>query len=222
MSLLILGAGGLAREITHVIENDKRINFSQERPYYLSDDESEHGKYRRNGLVVGSIDRFNSWILYSLKNDLDKILHQFIPAVGSPKIKESLVERALAKEWEPFEYIKHKQSFIGDAYIGGGSVVCSMCSITTNVSIGKYVVVNLNCTIGHDVVIEDYVNLSPHCTISGKVTLKKGADLGSAVTVLPGVTIGENSIIGAGAVVNKDIPDNCVAVGIPAKVIREL
>ena len=49
----------------------------------------------------------------------------------------------------------------------------------------------------------------------------KNADLAIGVIVLPGVKIGENSVIGAGAVVTKDIPPNCLAVGIPAKVIRE-
>ena len=46
--------------------------------------------------------------------------------------------------------------------------------------------------------------------------------LGANVTVLPGVTIGNNVVIGAGAVVNKDIPDNSLAVGVPAKVIKEI
>lgn len=54
------------------------------------------------------------------------------------------------------------------------------------------------------------------------VRIKQGAWLGAGATVLPGVTIGENSIIGAGAVVTKDIPDNVIAVGFPAKVIRPI
>ena len=52
------------------------------------------------------------------------------------------------------------------------------------------------------------------------MVIKKGVRLGINVTVLPGVTIGENSVIGAGAVVTKDIPPNCLAVGVPAKPIK--
>ena len=44
----------------------------------------------------------------------------------------------------------------------------------------------------------------------------------SRVSILPGVTIGENAIIGTGAVVTKDVPDNCLAVGVPAKVVKKL
>lgn len=55
----------------------------------------------------------------------------------------------------------------------------------------------------------------------GTVIIKKNAWLGEGVAVMPGVTIGENSVIGANAVVTKDIPDNSIAVGIPAKVIKQ-
>ncbi|AKP67585.1 sugar O-acetyltransferase [Companilactobacillus ginsenosidimutans] len=54
------------------------------------------------------------------------------------------------------------------------------------------------------------------------VHIKDGAWLGAGVMVLPGVTIGENAIVGAGSIVTKDIPDNMIAVGNPARVIREV
>jgi acetyltransferase-like isoleucine patch superfamily enzyme len=54
------------------------------------------------------------------------------------------------------------------------------------------------------------------------ITIKENAWLGANVVVLPGVTIGENAVIGAGAVVSKDIPPNCVAVGVPARVIKQI
>jgi acetyltransferase-like isoleucine patch superfamily enzyme len=83
----------------------------------------------------------------------------------------------------------------------------------------------------HGVVIEDDVQIGSHCSIYsistiddtfGKVALKKNCKIGSHSTVLPGVTIGKNSIVGAHSLVNKDIPDNVVAFGVPAKVVRQL
>ena len=56
----------------------------------------------------------------------------------------------------------------------------------------------------------------------GKVLVKKNAWLGLGVTICPGVTIGENAVVAAGAVVTKDVPDNAVVGGVPAKVIRML
>ena len=56
----------------------------------------------------------------------------------------------------------------------------------------------------------------------GKVTVKKNAWLGINCTMCPGVTIGENAVVAAGAVVTKDVPDNAVVGGCPAKVIKML
>ena len=83
----------------------------------------------------------------------------------------------------------------------------------------------------YGVVIEDGVQVGSHCSIysvstidgsSGKILLKQNCKIGSHSTVLPGVTIGKNSIIGAHSLVNSDIPDNVVAFGVPAKVIKQL
>ena len=93
--------------------------------------------------------------------------------------------------------------------------------------IGAFTYINAK----NDVVIEDYVQIGSHCSIysvstidnkEGEVILKKGCRVGSHSVIMPGVTIGENSIIGAFSLVNRDIPDNFLAYGIPVKVIREL
>jgi acetyltransferase-like isoleucine patch superfamily enzyme len=81
------------------------------------------------------------------------------------------------------------------------------------------------------VTIEDDVQIGSHCSIysistidgkEGKVVLKKNCKIGSHSVVMPGVTVGENAVIGAMSFVNRDIPDNCVAVGVPAKVIKNI
>ncbi len=80
------------------------------------------------------------------------------------------------------------------------------------------------------VVLEDDVQIGSHCSIysvstidnkQGKVVLKKNCKVGSHSTVMPGVTIGENSIVGAHSFVTSDIPDNCVAFGVPARVVKK-
>jgi acetyltransferase-like isoleucine patch superfamily enzyme len=91
--------------------------------------------------------------------------------------------------------------------------------------IGAFTYINAK----HGVLIEDFVQIGSHCSIysistidnkEGQVKLKKNCKIGSHSVVMPGVTVGENSIVGACSFVNSDIPDNVVAAGIPAKVIR--
>lgn len=81
----------------------------------------------------------------------------------------------------------------------------------------------------YGVVIEDEVQIGSHCSIysistiddkKGKVVLKKNCKIGSHSTILPNVTVGENSIVGAHSLVLCDIPDNVIAFGVPAKIIR--
>lgn len=81
------------------------------------------------------------------------------------------------------------------------------------------------------VVLENEVQVGSHCSIysvstidnkQGKVVKKKSCKIGSHTTIMPGVTIGEKSTIGAHSFVTSDIPDNCLAVGVPAKVIKKI
>nr|ADT71685.1 O-acetyltransferase [uncultured organism] len=83
----------------------------------------------------------------------------------------------------------------------------------------------------YGVTIEDRVQIGSHCSIysistiddkGGKVHLKQNCKIGSHSTILPGVSIGENSIIGAHSLVIKDIPNNVIAFGVPAKVVRSI
>ena len=78
----------------------------------------------------------------------------------------------------------------------------------------------------YGVIIEDFVQIGSHCSVysestidnkQGQVKLKKNCKIGSHSVIMPGVVIGENAVIGAHSFVNRDIPDNVTAVGIPVK-----
>lgn len=106
--------------------------------------------------------------------------------------------------------------------------------------IGKNVFINFDCTfldlggitIDDNVLIAPKVSLlseghpvSPHERHSlrvGPIHIKKNAWIGAGAIILQGVTVGENSVVAAGAVVSSDVPDDCVAGGIPARVIKEI
>jgi|SRR6476620_6228646 len=109
-----------------------------------------------------------------------------------------------------------------------------------NTQFGKNIFVNFDCTfldLG-GIQIDDDVMLAPgvkllseghpttaterqHLT-AGKIHIKKNAWIGSNAVILQGVTIGENSVVAAGAIVSKDVPDNSIVGGIPAKIIKSI
>lgn len=93
--------------------------------------------------------------------------------------------------------------------------------------IGAFTYINAK----NGVVLEDFVQVGSHCSIysvstidnkEGRVVLKKNCKIGSHSVIMPGVTIGENSVIGAFSFVNKDIPENMLAYGVPAKAIKNI
>ncbi len=93
--------------------------------------------------------------------------------------------------------------------------------------IGAFTYINAK----NGVIIEDFVQIGSHCSFysistidnkEGQITLKKNCKIGSHSVVMPGVNIGENSIIGAFSFVNKDVPDNVVAAGVPIKIIKKI
>ena len=104
--------------------------------------------------------------------------------------------------------------------------------------VGKNVFVNHGLTVMSvgTVTIEDGVMIAPEVGLftvnheprnirviyTKEIVIKKNAWIGARVNILPGVTIGENAIIGTGSIVTKDVPDNCIAVGNPARVIKQI
>jgi len=100
-------------------------------------------------------------------------------------------------------------------------------SLGVGTDIGAFTYINAKS----GVVIEEDVQIGSHCSIysvstidnkSGKVTLKKNCKIGSHSVILPGTIVGENSVVGAFSLVNRDIPANVVAFGIPVKVMRKI
>lgn len=92
--------------------------------------------------------------------------------------------------------------------------------------IGAFTYINAK----YGVIIEDCVQIGSHCSIysastiddkKGKVILKKNCRIGTHSAIMPGVTIGENSVVGAFSFIEKNIPANVIAYGIPVKVIRK-
>ena len=94
-------------------------------------------------------------------------------------------------------------------------------------SIGKNVFINHDCSfldLG-GITIEDDVLIGPKVSLiteNHPIRIKRNAWIGAASTILPGVTVGENAIVAAGSVVTKDVPDNVVVAGVPAKMIKKI
>ncbi len=120
------------------------------------------------------------------------------------------------------------------AVLGENCNICAHTLIEGDVILGNNVTVKSGVFLWDGTRIADNVFIGPNATFTNDlhprskiypetfqgITIKEGASIGANATLLPGITIGKNAMVGAGAVVVKDVPDQAVVVGNPAKVIR--
>lgn len=121
------------------------------------------------------------------------------------------------------------------ATIGENCNICAFCFIENDVSIGNNVTVKCGVYLWDGIIIEDNVQIGPNVTFTNdkyprakqpfilqRTLIKKGSSIGAGSIILGGLIIGENTLVGAGSVVTKNIPDNELWMGNPAKFIRKI
>lgn len=207
--MLIVGAGGLAKEILEIVHELNIENL------YFFDDINENNFYLYDKYTI-------------LKNDKD-VLHIFSKnnlftiGIGKPLLRKRMYDKFIFLGGKIISLISNK-AHVGSfgTIIGEGAVILQGAIITNDVVVGKCVLLNPNTTVSHDVKIGNFVECSPGVCITGNVKIGDFTYIGTNATILPNINIGKNVTIGAGAVVTKDIPDNSLVVGIPARIIKKL
>ena len=207
--MLIIGAKGFAKDLFCSWKILRNISF-------YDDVNKDIGEFM--------FDRFPI-----LKNEEEAKLffrhkdNKFTLGLGSPRLRYKLYNK-FRKLGGEFSSTLSPLSEIGnyDVEIGTGTNILANALISNSVTIGRGGLIYFGVIITHDCEIGDFVEISPNATVLGNVRVGSFTTIGSSATILPKVRIGKNVLIGAGAVVTKDIPDNTVVMGIPAKVVKEL
>ena len=205
--LAIFGAGASGREVAWLAREcmgaDLQLTFIVDRAELAGD--------ARNGIPV-----------MHLKDFAERFLDTpVVVAIGDPSLREDCVGKCKAAGLASVSLVHPRVEMSQWISVGTGSIICAGAILTTNVTIGSHVHINVGCTVSHDANLGDFVTLSPGVHISGWVTLGRRAFLGTGAVVINGsssrpITIGENAVVGAGACVIRDVAPSTTVVGVPA------
>jgi sugar O-acyltransferase (sialic acid O-acetyltransferase NeuD family) len=213
VKIVILGAGGHARDVLDVLEACNAASLRYEVLGFVVEK-----AYARPGVLVNEL---------PILGDFDWLAQhaaevQVVGAVGNTDLRLRLVGQARMRGARCASAIVHPSAVITRRVkMSEGVVVGAGVTMTSLIELGRHVHVNNACSLAHDVVIGDFATLSPGARISGNVTIGEGAYVGTGATVIEKVKIGAWSTVGAGSAVVSDIPDNTTAVGCPARVIKQ-
>lgn len=135
-----------------------------------------------------------------------------------------IVHNEIVKHVPDFKFVSaiHPNTVIGNnVMIGKGTVIMAGCIISPNVTIGEFCFFATGAILEHDSIMQDYSSLSAGSVTGGMVSIGRFSAIALGVVLMDRIKIGENSVIGSGSLVTKDIPDNVLVYGSPAKIIRK-
>lgn len=210
--LVLLGAGGLARETAELVRSKNRqVEAPQRRRLVglLDDDPRRIGRLVGGLAVLGSRD----WLLGHSEVDLAVcIAHPQRP------LARLGVVRSLQLDDHRFPCLVHPQaSLASSTCLGAGSIIHAGVVATADVSIGRHVVAMPGVVLTHDAVIADGVTLAAGVLLAGGVHIDEGAYVGAGALIREGCRIGAGATVGMGAVVTRDVDAGSVCVGNPAR-----
>ncbi len=207
--LIIAGAGGFGREV-----------FTWARQAW-----GFHGQWRFKGFLDDNPDIYDpnlhpKPVISTIADYEPEEGEYFLCAVGKPQVKEHMAEVLLAKGLSPATLI-HPSVVVGrNVEIGEGAILCPNVVLTCDITLGRFVTLNVSTAVGHDSEIGDWSQTSAFCDLTGGSKVGRKVFFGSRASLLPKLTVGDEAVIGAGSVVVRDVKPGQTVFGVPAVPLR--
>jgi len=204
-NLIIIGAGGLGREI-----------------YFHAMECNEYNKqFRIKGFIdnnINSLDNFKDYPPLLSKIDDYKISGNdvFVCAVGNVSTKKIIISKILIKGGEFISLIHPTARIAHDSKIGDGIIIMKRVDLGSNTKIGNYSFIQADSIIGHDSVIGKFVRIDCKVVCVGGIIIEDEATIHTSAVISHKVTVGRNAIVGALSLVIRNVKNNTTVVGNPA------
>ncbi|WP_329376788.1 acetyltransferase [Streptomyces sp. NBC_01351] len=217
--LLIVGAGGFARETAQAVRDVAAADVARGRPPrwrlagHLDDDASLHGRDVDGVPVLGGCERVHE--LWEAR---------VVVCVGSPRdyaVRARLVRR-LGLPVHRYATVVHPTAVVSDSsMLGVGSVLLAHVVLTAAVRVGSHVAVMPQVVLTHDDAVGDFATLASGARLGGGVRVRRGAYVGAGALVRECAEVGAWSLTGMGSTVLADVPAGEVWAGTPARRLRQ-
>lgn len=209
--IVIVGAGGFAREVAWLIQEVNRTHEIYDFLGFVVSDLSNLRDTDSRSQVLGDYE----WLENNARG-----IDAFAIGIGTPgarlRVSSELSARFSHIEWPAIVH-PSAQFDRESTSLGSGALICAGVVGTVNLAFAPFSMVNLCCTIGHEARIGEGCVINPTVNLSGGVTLKRGVLVGTGAQILQYIEVGEGATVGAGAVVTKNVLPGETVVGIPAK-----
>lgn len=208
MDLIIVGAGGLGREI-----------YS-----WVSQTIESKNEHTIKGFIDDNLQAlmnlpYSVKVLDTISDYTPEINDSFILAIMNPETKKQISNQLIQKKASFFTFV-HPTAIIGtNVTLGKGNIICPYCILTNDIVLGDFVFINTNSTIGHDSTIGHYTSINGKVEITGNSTIGERCLFGVGAVVIPGRRIDNRVTVGAGSVVIRNIKSDKTVFGNPAKYI---
>lgn len=208
--LVLLGGGGHCKSVLDTLHKTKEYS-----EIVITDPNLPAGTEVMGGKVVG-----DDSVLPNLY--VEGFTNAVITAgdVGKPNPRAKLVEMAQNIGFHFPCIIDPTAQVSPSAQIGDGTFIGKNAIINIGAQIGNHCIINTAAIIEHEATIGALTHVASGAIVLGEVTIGHRCFIGAGSTIVQCANLGHDVKIGAGAVVNHDIPDNCTAVGVPAKIIN--
>jgi sugar O-acyltransferase (sialic acid O-acetyltransferase NeuD family) len=204
--ILIWGTSGHALVVADII----RLCEEYEIAGFLDDNRNCHGADFLDTPILGGREQ--------LKRLRKKNFTYLIVGVGDCRARLELADLALTKGFKLATAIHPKTTIANDVFIGRGTVIMAGSVVNPQARIAQNVIINTLASVGHECQLEKGVHVGPGVRLGGGVKIGKGSWIGIGAVAKDNIKIGANVTVGAGSVVIKDLPDNVIAYGVPARI----
>lgn len=206
MVLGIYGSGGAGKEIREIAEQLGRW----EKIVFI-DDISECGKFK-------NIDRIN---FEAFKQEYSIKQSEIIIGLGEPSYKKMLYDKVIACGYHLINIIHPSAIISPTSHLGKGIVIKAGAVISSDAIIEDNVSIEENAVIAHDAIVHRHSQISALVMVAGYCEIGERTFIAINVPIRDRVKIGGNTIVGIGSAVIRDIPDNVIVYGNPARIISE-